>query len=101
MRAIGYWLNPSDPTLTSDEKRVFALFVAGALPPDGQVLSGAHTRVVEAIVEALGNSDVPEIEGKLRAWRHTYENANGTGTTLGRLALEAADRIKTRAKKHG
>lgn len=101
MRAIGRWLSPSDTTLTADEKREFALFVAGALPPNGHVLAGAHTRAVETIVEALGNSDVPEIEGRLRSWRHSYENVNGTGTTLGRLALEAAEKVKQRAKKHG
>jgi len=99
MRAIGYWLRPSDDTLTADEKRDFALFVAGALPPDGHVLSGAHARAVETIVEALGNSDVPEIESKLRSWRHAYENASGTGTTIGRLAGEAADKVRSRAKK--
>jgi hypothetical protein len=98
MRAIGYWLVPTDATLTVSEKRQFALFVAGALPPDGVVLGGSHTRAVTAILEALGRSDVPEVEEKLRDWRHLYENRNGTGDTISRIAQESADRVRQRRR---
>ncbi|MDQ3280297.1 MAG: hypothetical protein M3Q69_02680 [Acidobacteriota bacterium] len=98
-RAIGFWLDPADTTLTPAEKREFAFSIAGALPPDGTVLLGPHEREVTTIVQALGKSNVPEIEEKLRAWRHAFENRNGAGHSLARITQEAADQVRARARK--
>jgi hypothetical protein len=97
-RAIGYWLDPADATLTAAEKRQHAMEIAGVLPPDGVLHSDLHTRMVTTVVEALGHSDETQVEEKIRSWRHTYENANGTGDTIADLAQKSADKIRTRAQ---
>ena len=48
-----------------------------------------------------GNSDVPEVEDKLRAWRHSYEIRNGVGDTISHIAQESADRIRSKSKGCG
>jgi hypothetical protein len=97
-RAIGYWLDPSDPTFTPAEKRRHALELTGILPGDGLLRTDLHMRLVTTVVEALAHSDEAEVEEKLRAWRHRYENANGTGDTIAEVAQMSADRIRSRVQ---
>ena len=58
-RAIGYWLAPSDKTLTAAEKRKYALAIAEYLP---------NARFTKTVIEALEKSDDPAVKEKLRAW---------------------------------
>jgi hypothetical protein len=97
-RAIGYWLDPDDSTLTAAEKTRHSIELTGILPPDGLLRSDLHSRMVATVVEALAHSDERRVEEKIRAWRHTYENANGTGDSIAALAQKAADQIKIKAE---
>jgi hypothetical protein len=98
-RAIGYWLDPADKTLTAAEKSQFALTIAGALPRDGVINNEAHARFVTTIITALGNSSDPKVEEKLRAWQGMHEGAAGSDSSIADLAGQAADTIKKRVAR--
>lgn len=98
-RAIGYWLDSADKTLTAAEKSKFALALAQALPQNGIVNNEAHARMVTTILDALASSSDPAVEEKLRAWQGVYASVAGAGSSIAVLAGKTADKIKSRAPR--
>ena len=69
-RAIGYWLEPGDKTLSAADKRRYALAIAEHLP---------KAQFRKTLTEALGKSNDPVVKEKLRAFESPLPATRGEG----------------------
>jgi len=99
VRALGYWIDPGDRTLTESEKREVSELLLGLLPAErpsirsSPEMSSAEHRVTQAAVEALGRSGDALVAQSLLKWSDSLPSYS----TFRHSAAIAGEKIYKRA----
>lgn len=96
LNAIGQWIDPSETRFSPKDKAFFAKILTEGMNVSPGAFSSNTQRQLFTTLDALGHSDDPDVEQKVRDWAAKRDAADGNKNH----ALKVAEKIHGKAQKN-